>query len=147
MHKESTSESLSDSLAIYKTLLIRNSITQFWFQIKVRLDPDLVFLLDPDRKDQIRIGYWFGSEHALTILKVPKQGTKSRDVRPFFCCLKDSTWAPYNQAKTFANFFVFAKIFDHKVRKSRVHVVNDYADTVSTRSTTISACVRVVVSL
>ena len=27
------------------------------------------------------------------------------------------------------NFFVFAKIFDRKVRKSRVRVVNDYADT------------------
>ena len=47
-----------------------------------------------------------------------------------FAGLKDLTWAPYEQAKNcFANFFVFAKIFNRKVRKSLVHVVNDYADT------------------
>ena len=58
------------------------------------------------------------------------KGTMSRDFRPLlFFCLKDSTWAPYKQAKnSFANFFVFAKIFHHKVRKSQIHVVNLYAD-------------------
>ena len=51
----------------------------------------------------------------------------SQDFRPFFC-FKDSAWvpiAPYKQAKTVSRtFFVFAKIFDRKVRKSRVHVLS-----------------------
>ena len=51
----------------------------------------------------------------------------SQDFRPFFC-FKDSAWvpkAPYKQAKTVTRtFFVFAKIFDRKVRKSRVHVLS-----------------------
>ena len=34
-----------------------------------------------------------------------------------------------NSLSLFANFFVFAKIFDFKVRKSRVRIVNDYEDT------------------
>ena len=51
----------------------------------------------------------------------------SQDFRPFFC-FKDSAWvpiAPYKQAKTVSRtFFVFAKIFDRKVRISRVHVLS-----------------------
>ena len=44
-----------------------------------------------------------------------------------FFGLKDSTCAPYEQAKTVSQIFsFFAKIFDLKVRKSRVPVVKDY---------------------
>ena len=56
--------------------------------------------------------------------------TVSPDFRPLFFCWKDSTWNPYEHVKNgFTNFFVFAKIFDRKVRKSQVRVVNNYADT------------------
>ena len=57
------------------------------------------------------------------------KGTVSRDIRPFLL-LKSSTWAPYEQAKMVSrNFSFFVEIFDCKVRKLGVRVVNDYADT------------------
>ena len=46
----------------------------------------------------------------------------------FLCCLKDSTWAPYEQVKTVCELFGFAKIFDCKARKLCIRVVNNYAD-------------------
>ena len=42
-----------------------------------------------------------------------------------------------NRLNDFANFSVFAKIFDFKVQKSRVRVVNDYTDTSYSRITNI----------
>ena len=43
-------------------------------------------------------------------------GTVLRDFYHFFG-LKDSTWAPYEQAKnSYTNFFVFAKIFAINMR-------------------------------
>ena len=46
-----------------------------------------------------------------------------------FFGLKDSIWAPYEQAKiVFLIFFVSAKILDCKTRKLPVRVVNDYAN-------------------
>ena len=44
----------------------------------------------------------------------------------FCCCLKDSTWAPYEQAKTVSLNFVFTKIFDCKGNKSHADM-NDTA--------------------
>ena len=60
------------------------------------------------------------------------KGTVSRDFWPFFC-LKDSTWAPYEQAKTVSWTISFSQRYS---RKTGVCVVNDYADTVSVYSTT-----------
>ena len=55
---------------------------------------------------------------------------------------KYSTWAPYEQAKTVSNFFVFAKKFDSKVcprsqrlRRHGVGIVNNNADTDKTTRT------------
>ena len=51
--------------------------------------------------------------------------TVSRDFRPLLFCSKDSTWAPYEPAKTVSRTFSFSRrfsIFD-------VHIVNDYDDT------------------
>ena len=53
----------------------------------------------------------------------------SRDFWPFLGLKRfdlDPKWIGKNG---FTNFFVFAKIFDHKVRKSGVSIVNYYVDT------------------
>ena len=54
------------------------------------------------------------------------KGTVSRDFRPFFYLkFRPSHLGPIWIVKNgFANFFVFAKIFDCKVRKSGVRIVN-----------------------
>ena len=62
---------------------------------------------------QFRFEYMYKRKFEIYIVK----GTVSRDLRPVFC-LKDSIWAPYEQAKILGN----------TVRKSQVRVVNDYAD-------------------
>ena len=65
------------------------------------------------------------------------KGTVSRDFRPYFLLKRFDLGPSYEQAKIVSQtFFIFAKIFDHKVRKSPFRVVNDYADT--TRFTRIS---------
>ena len=56
---------------------------------------------------------------------VPLKGTESRDFRPLFFCSKDSTWNPYEQAKTVLQSFRFRVQFQN----SHVPIVNDYADT------------------
>ena len=72
--------------------------------------------------------------------KILLKGTVSRDFWPFFFCLKDSTWAPYEQAKTVSRTFSFSRRYS---RKTCVRVVNKYADTVSAYSTTTpTSCQR-----
>ena len=50
-----------------------------------------------------------------------------------FFGLKDSTWAPYEQAKTFSRTFSISRRYS---QKTCGHEVDDYADTVSAQSTT-----------
>ena len=50
-----------------------------------------------------------------------------------FFGLKDSTWAPYEQAKTFSRTFSISRRYS---QKTCGHEVDDYADTVSVQSTT-----------
>ena len=50
-----------------------------------------------------------------------------------FFGLKDSTWAPYEQAKTFSRTFSISR---RNSQKTCGHEVDDYADTVSAQSTT-----------
>ena len=58
------------------------------------------------------------------------KGTVSRDFLPFFSLLKRFYLGPILTGRNgFANFFVCVKIFDSKVRKLCVRIVNDYADT------------------
>ena len=54
------------------------------------------------------------------------KGTVSRDFWPIFFCLKDSTWVPYEQAKTVSRTFSFLQRYS---RKPCVSIVNNYADT------------------
>ena len=56
--------------------------------------------------------------------------TVYRDFQPlYFFGLTHTMWTPYEQAKTSSRtFFNMAKIFDHEVQNSRVHVANDYGD-------------------
>ena len=58
------------------------------------------------------------------------KGKVSRDFLPlFFFLSKDSEPGPHLQRVIrFCDFFDFAKIFDYKVRKSHVHVVNNYTN-------------------
>ena len=53
------------------------------------------------------------------------KGTVSRDFWPFFL-LKDSTWAPYEQAKIVSWTFSFLRRYSRKIC---VRLVNDYAET------------------
>ena len=53
----------------------------------------------------------------------------SRDFLPLFFGLKDSTWAPYEQAKTVSQTFGFRK--DIHTQKS-VRLVNEHTETVTT---------------
>ena len=55
--------------------------------------------------------------------------TEAWEFRPFFS--EKIQPGPHMNTGTngFAKIFVFAKIFDHKVKKSYVRVVIDYADT------------------
>ena len=50
----------------------------------------------------------------------------SRDFRQFFC-LKDSTWAPYEQTKTVSRTFSYSSKFNSKVKKLHDHVVTSTA--------------------
>ena len=56
--------------------------------------------------------------------------TVSPDFWPFFC-LKESSWAPYEQAKLFSKIFQFRNFAIQKLRWHGVSVVNDYADMMS----------------
>ena len=59
------------------------------------------------------------------------KGAVSRDFGPFFSLLKRFYLGPIltgTSRNGFVNFFVSAKIFDSKVWKLCVHVVNNYAD-------------------
>ena len=57
-----------------------------------------------------------------------------------FFGLKDSTWAPHEQAKTFSRTFSISRRYS---QKTCGHEVDDYADTVSAQSmTTRTLCQR-----
>ena len=67
---------------------------------------------------------WWNFHSSCYIFKFyPVIGTVSRDFWQFFC-LKNSIWASMNRQKRFCELFCF-----REMRKTCVHVVNDYADT------------------
>ena len=91
-----------------------------------------VFLNKSVRSENSVKGLFTGSKFFLwpsqsnqTLLK----GTASRDFLPLSFCLKDSTWASYDRAKTVSRTFSFSqRYFIAKFEKSRVRIVNDYTD-------------------
>ena len=89
---------------------------QTYFYIKenppLRLFSILIFSLSvPNRCLMQKVT---NSVETASTLKMSFKITVSRDFWPFFC-LKDSTWAPYEQAKTVSRTYsFFAKIFAKK---------------------------------
>ena len=70
----------------------------------------------------------FAIEYLRENEKVHGTGTVSQDFQPLFLLNRFDIGPKLTGKNVFANFLVFAKIFDCKVQKS-CRVVNDYMDT------------------